>query len=389
MRTFPLLCVKFFFHCIMAEAQPLRVTDFLPSKFQGEIINSDLARAHFLAFTDYLHVQGIEEPENQAELQSLVDIFQRTLRGQARLWIEGKIFENLDNLRDSFLARSSPSTSRLARSTTFKELIYIPGDTAEVHFAKISKAALPLGYTDEQICDKFLSSLPAQCRSSVLMSTPDHAPTQELVAKAQCYFDLHGMRNVLSEPDATMVMEMSNVNKNLDAEIKRLCDKIDALETEFKQQNKTRNENSPRSQDVRKRSQFGNSSWDRPYDLNITCYACGNRGHVARNCHKGELTYKRREQSATPNLTCYTCGNVGHMARECRLNARGSNFSSYGRNFQSRGYPNHSRQNLPPQFGRRVDGPSNQDTSNLTNVQGQGLHNVTTIDPSVQNQDFQ
>ena len=76
----------------MAEAQPLRATDFLPSKFHGGMINSDLARAHFLAFTDYLYAQGIEEPENQ--VQSLVETFQRTLEGQARLWIEGQIFES-------------------------------------------------------------------------------------------------------------------------------------------------------------------------------------------------------------------------------------------------------------------------------------------------------
>ena len=50
----------------MAEAQNrLIVTDFLPSRFQGDIIDSDLARAHYLAFTDYLHAHGIDEPDNR------------------------------------------------------------------------------------------------------------------------------------------------------------------------------------------------------------------------------------------------------------------------------------------------------------------------------------
>ena len=60
----------------MAEApNHLRVTDFLPSRFQGDIIDSDLARAHYLAFTDYLHAHEIDEPDNEEELQNLVQIF--------------------------------------------------------------------------------------------------------------------------------------------------------------------------------------------------------------------------------------------------------------------------------------------------------------------------
>ena len=61
----------------------LRSTDFLPSRFQGDVIDSDLARAHYLAFLDYLNAQGLQEANNLEEFQNLVEIFKRTLRGQA------------------------------------------------------------------------------------------------------------------------------------------------------------------------------------------------------------------------------------------------------------------------------------------------------------------
>ena len=98
----------------------LRSTDFLPSRFQGDVIDSDLARAHYLAFLDYLNAQGLQEPDNPEEYHNLVEIFKRTLRGQARLWIEGKEFVDLITLRDSFVARFSPSTYTLQEHRNLK-----------------------------------------------------------------------------------------------------------------------------------------------------------------------------------------------------------------------------------------------------------------------------
>ena len=36
------------------------MTDFLPTRFNGESIDSDLATAHFLAFSDYLEAHEFE-----------------------------------------------------------------------------------------------------------------------------------------------------------------------------------------------------------------------------------------------------------------------------------------------------------------------------------------
>eukprot|EP00755_Sulcionema_specki_P003674 Sspe_Gene.28205::Locus_12648_Transcript_1_2_Confidence_0.750_Length_3409::g.28205::m.28205/K20553/XRN4; 5'-3' exoribonuclease 4 len=40
------------------------------------------------------------------------------------------------------------------------------------------------------------------------------------------------------------------------------------------------------------------------------CFACGARGHFARDCEKGS-------GAREPDLVCYSCGKPGHYAREC------------------------------------------------------------------------
>ena len=55
---------------------------------------------------------------------------------------------------------------------------YTPGETAESFLAKVHKMAIPLGYNEIQVRDKFLESLPNACRSSVLMTTNPDANLQ-------------------------------------------------------------------------------------------------------------------------------------------------------------------------------------------------------------------
>ena len=51
-------------------ADMLRTADFLPSRFNGDTIDSDLARSHWLGFADYLEVHNLDEPENDDEISS-------------------------------------------------------------------------------------------------------------------------------------------------------------------------------------------------------------------------------------------------------------------------------------------------------------------------------
>ncbi|KAJ8018821.1 hypothetical protein HOLleu_42978 [Holothuria leucospilota] len=212
----------------------LRSTDFLPKRFHGDVINADLARAHFLAFTDYLEAHDLLDPVDDDAFQAVVSTFKRTLHGTARIWIEGKVFQDLANLRASFLARFSESSSHYALTRQFTELNYVSVDTAEVFLASIRKLALLLGYTDLQVRDKFLNALPGDCRSAVLMSTDRDANIDELVQKAQCYLDLQKYSESAdtsskSTASASATADNALPTQNQSSDISDLCNKIDSL----------------------------------------------------------------------------------------------------------------------------------------------------------------
>ncbi|PIK40874.1 hypothetical protein BSL78_22273 [Apostichopus japonicus] len=219
--------------------QKHRPTDFLPSRFQGDVIDADLAEAHYLGFEDYLEVHKLPSqttPEAVAEeFNEICRIFKRTLKGQARLWIENKNFSTIADLRKQFLARFSPGLLPTLNHRHFTALSYTPGDTAQAHLAKISKAAAQLSYGEDQIRDKFISTLPLQCRSAVLMSASPQATIADLVMKVQCYFDLQ----IQSQPTASSELFMAMHDKassvqtptiSASSEIHELCTKIQELE---------------------------------------------------------------------------------------------------------------------------------------------------------------
>lgn len=341
----------------MAEPQnPLRATDFLPTRFQGDVIDADLARAHFLAFRDYLEAHDLHQPDDQEQVQNLVRIFTRTLKGQARLWIEGKQFEDLDTLRDQFLARFSPSTSYIARTQAFRDLVYVPGETAEVFLAKISKAALPLGYGDPQIRDKFLSSLPAPCKSAVLMSSPTDAPLQDLVAKVQCYLDLNPAESHTSPEDLAMANDLPDAPTlpSEDNNLKDLCNRIESLETRFRE-----NERPSRQENRQEDTQ----------DLRHRYHSADSRAFQA----PGNFQRSRKP------LVCYRCRSTGHIARFCRLNM--PHFAQQGAHFHP-----------PPRFqNARFPPAPNWPQPNFPNVNFQGQnHNIRHPGTSeMPNQHFQ
>lgn len=64
----------------------LRSTDFLPKRFHGDVVNANLARAHFLAFTDYLEAHDLLDHVDDDAFQAFVSTFKRTLHGTARIW---------------------------------------------------------------------------------------------------------------------------------------------------------------------------------------------------------------------------------------------------------------------------------------------------------------
>ncbi|KAJ8048922.1 hypothetical protein HOLleu_01430 [Holothuria leucospilota] len=168
----------------------LRVTDFLPSKFDGKV-NTDIAQAHLLGFQDYLEIHGLENPRDQPQLDYVIQLFKRTLADTTRLWIHSQTFTSLDDLKQNFLKRFGTNNSYYAQRRAFDKYTYQTGDSAHVHLSKLEKAAMTRDYSRDQMRDKFIDTLPPACRSAVLMTVSPETTLPDLVDKAQCYFDLN------------------------------------------------------------------------------------------------------------------------------------------------------------------------------------------------------
>ncbi|KAJ8033837.1 hypothetical protein HOLleu_24200 [Holothuria leucospilota] len=313
-------------------APSLRQTDFLPARFSGNELNDDECLAHFLAFEDYLEAHKVNtgDPNN---FSNVVNTFKRTLGGTARLWLEGKNFTNVSELKQSFLARFSKHQSYISHVQSFNNIRYVKNESADQHLSKIERAASKLGYGDSQIRDKLLTSLPQECRASILMSLPHDAPTKDIVTKAQCYFDLQSTTNTTPE----VTFNIADNSTDSDGEIKSLISGMESLKTSVEEiqaslQTSSHPENndpqsrpsrspsrrsSPRPRPNRYRSPFRSPSLHR-YNRSSSRSRTRNyspRRHNSRSTNRSSS----RSRDSKRIFICFYCNKPGHIQRNCLL----------------------------------------------------------------------
>ena len=276
----------------------LRVTDFLPSKFDGKG-NTDIAQAHLLGFQDYLEIHGLQEPRDQPQLDYVIQLFKRTLADTARLWIHSQTFTSLDELKQNFLKRFGTNNTYYAQRRAFDKFTYQTGDSAHVHLSKLEKAAMTLDYSRDQIRDKFIDTLPPACRSAVLMTVSPETTLPDLVDKAQCYFDLNDSNVVKQKShDQALVTQQSDD----DEKIQSLCSRLEDLETNIKGRKSDAQTISNRGRSTQRRNvrEPRNRSTTRP---------------------RQNFSFPPPQQEVVlPNVKCFLCGNLGHYQRSCNLN---------------------------------------------------------------------
>ena len=133
-------------------ANNLRYSDGLPPKFHGQ--SCDNAQAHWHAFQDYVALHKLNQ---QAQLQR----FKLTLGSDARLWIDNKNYQNVNDLKTAFINKYSGINSRDAAIEQWPSLRYQGNESLEDYATKLRRLADCLDYGDEIIKDRFLSSFTA------------------------------------------------------------------------------------------------------------------------------------------------------------------------------------------------------------------------------------
>ena len=319
----------------------LRQTDFLPARFSGKEINDDECLAHFLAFQDYIEAHNVTtDAEN---LSTVINIFKRTLTGSARLWIEGKTFTNVPDLKEKFLARFSKNKSYISHVQAFNNITYIKNDSADQHLSKIERAALKLGYGNTQIRDKFLTSLPQECRSAILMSLPSDAPTKDIVTKAQCFFDLNinnaTAPNKVHEVTFNVTDTDSNGDhiKSLVSDMESLRMSVEGLQASLKSNTDKNADRQSRSPSRRSSPRPNSSRYRSPSNPRNDRSSSRSRksAQFSRPRNDRSSSRSRRDSKHRPTVVCFYCNKPGHIQRNCFL--RRSHFEqsiNFGNSYQ-------------------------------------------------------
>ncbi len=99
---------------------PLRASDFFPPKISGD--KQESPQAHWLAYEDYVALQGLN---NQLQLARL----QTTLSGSARQWIEGRAVENVNDMKRRFLEKFAGMHTRDGTVKMFRSIKYKQGES--------------------------------------------------------------------------------------------------------------------------------------------------------------------------------------------------------------------------------------------------------------------
>ena len=289
----------------------LKPTDFLPNpKFSGENISYELALAHWLSFSDYLDAHQLCQPADVAAIIKVTQRFKLSLSGEARLWIEGKVFTGINEIKQKFIDRFSPTHSDLALVNKFQNIIFSKGDSIDKHLELITRSATKIGYGDTQIKHRFLQSLPDDCRTAVVMATETDATAQQMAEAAQKFLDCNQEGNkTVSFSDHThaaaeAIPQKSFEFQDMKDEVNQMIDdKLDRSGSTDRTRS-PRGRGRPRQRYSDRHRSFSGSKSPRPRpryrDESFVCRFCQKKGHTWRKCFEYLRLVRQQEQERAP-----------------------------------------------------------------------------------------
>ena len=257
-----------------------RLSDFFPQKFTGE--NNASPLAHWLQYQDYCGANELVQAE-------WVTRFRITLSGQARLWIEGKQFADVNDLKRRFIEHHSGVHSREASVTAFRAISYRQGESMETYLGRLKPFSERLGYQEELLRDQFLSGLPHDVKVAVSMSAAN--TTAGMVEAAQRFVDLQN-----SQPRVREVsFAVGKGEKTLHSQLESMRKDIDKLRFDSEGGRPSRDKFSKSPQmnrrgtrsAVRGRTDFRHVRAGR-------CNYCNDEGHFWRDCFKLQKDMEQR-----------------------------------------------------------------------------------------------
>jgi len=159
-------------------------------------------------------------------------------------------------------------------------------------------AALPSGTPDDAVkimaWNRLCDALPEKIKPALIMLEKDKPPNQQVLTNlddATAHSSVNNAAVAASVPPGNVIIsELSDKLNSLSGCIKELELKVTSLQ--------------------------GGASNSKPRQSQIECYACGGKGHMARECRASSGLQGQRETE--DKRKCFLCNKAGHFARNCR-----------------------------------------------------------------------
>ena len=179
----------------------------------------------------------------------------------------------------------------------------------------LARQAYPTGTEQERerrVNEQFMFGQPSDVRFHIMKSGTDDVLDKnvEMVKLYEAATEMTGVRRVMNVADSveredTLDADQENEESKT---IQKLCAELESMraaQREISENMTTLNTLSERVNRAEPRQQ--------PYqgDAGILCYSCGQMGHMARTCPRGDRSTQKR------NTQCFRCRRMGHISRDC------------------------------------------------------------------------
>ncbi len=286
--------------------QNARPDAFLPQRYNGS--DPALAAPHWYSFIDYCEMHQLNDQQKLAR-------FKVTLQGRARNWLQGKVFPNVDAMRNAFIEHYSGIYSREGGKTLWKGLTLQDGESIEAFVARIKPLAERLNKDDDDVQEKIYDVLPDELSEQVEMAGGTLANTIQL---AQRRLDIKAKKKATVKEVTFRAAE---------ADVRQQMEYLALTNDRYSDRGRSprRSGRSPERWG-RRRSQdrWRNFSKDRSYskDRSSTSEYSKERSYTpdrrrGRSSGRSRTPDRRRGRSATPGGVCDYCGKGGHAYRDC------------------------------------------------------------------------